>query len=928
MKHRKRLAAVALVLAVFFGLGVNAYAEEIPAPTAEETTQVEIEQSTSILEEDTRPPAEDIPATQEQGDGNTPVTVFSLEELNAAVETAKDGDTILIAIPITISADATIGATDKTIILKPSDEYKPYGLFDYSNLDNNNVTLQNLVLDGTQADWQLKTTVVYNQYAAGEKSVWNFENVVFKNLNCTESAVVVRNADAYFENCEFTRNYGVMGGALNIESGCCSEVTSCNFISNKANINGGALYCYGEVVISGCTITDNKAVNEESSLGYGGGVFVGWSGNCNVTSSEIAGNNANYGGGIYCEGLNALVDTRIYGNSAEIGGDDIYCSTNFRMSVGYTDNMNAIFTVESNPVGFFLDDQGKRFDSTANTNMLGKSIDVQSSQIGIIGLKFVFQNDLPSMPETHALVVNTFDDLQIAIANASNGDVIYVSNKMICAESAVIGSPDKIVTLKVADSFISDTLFYLSTDNNQTYTFQNLILSGDQIEGKKVFAIKAPISFSTPENSSIWTFENITFEKFESNGSIVTIPSGVNAAFENCHFENNHGRRSGGIEISENSSAEITNCSFADNQSVGDGAAIRCCGQAVISHSTITGNNGVNDGVVRNGGGILVDMDAFCEVSSSTITGNTADLGGGISCKGTLRLCDTLIYGNTGNLGGSDIRVFGGANITVEYTDSMSAIYAENSPVGFYKDDFENTFNADTNAEFVGETLMLQDNQNNNFGVKFIFEGDLPVTPAPDDTDTQPEETPNPSAPIIPIIPPVIEIEPNPTPEPDNTPEPVLPSQPDNPPEESGEDDTDEIPPSDLDEEESKPTVDEESTTQDTEETLPPVSSTDTVSSDIEKAEPDNPPVQEKTDDEPTVDISAPVIDNHIETVELAPPVDNEIPTETTEPEQEEHPVTVAVDDNEEKSAHWGIIITAVTLLSASGAVWLIKRKR
>lgn len=63
----------------------------------------------------------------------------------------------------------------------------------------------------------------------------------------------------------------------------------------------------------------------------------------------------------------------------------------------------------------------------------------------------------------------------------------------------------------------------------------------------------------------------------------------------------------------------------------------------------------------------------------------------------------------------------------------MSAIYTENSPVGFYKDDFESTFNADTNAEFVGETIAILNNQNNNFGVKFIFEGDLPVNPAPDD---------------------------------------------------------------------------------------------------------------------------------------------------------------------------------------------------
>ena len=72
MKRRKRLAAVALTLAVFFSLGVNAYAEEIPSPTTEETTQAEIEPSTSTTEEVT-PPAEDPPAIEEQETEEPPI---------------------------------------------------------------------------------------------------------------------------------------------------------------------------------------------------------------------------------------------------------------------------------------------------------------------------------------------------------------------------------------------------------------------------------------------------------------------------------------------------------------------------------------------------------------------------------------------------------------------------------------------------------------------------------------------------------------------------------------------------------------------------------------------------------------------------------------------------------------------------------------
>ena len=134
MKRRKRLAAVAFTLAVFFSLGVNAYAEELPDPTTEETTQTEIEQSTSIPEE-VMPPAKDPPVTEEQETDVTPpepITVFSLEELTVAIDTAEDGDTIFFATPITIHADMIIGATDKTIVFKPKletfDDFSSDGL--------------------------------------------------------------------------------------------------------------------------------------------------------------------------------------------------------------------------------------------------------------------------------------------------------------------------------------------------------------------------------------------------------------------------------------------------------------------------------------------------------------------------------------------------------------------------------------------------------------------------------------------------------------------------------------------------------------------------------------------------------------------------------------------------------------------------------
>ena len=917
MKRRKRLAAVALTLAVFFSLGVNAYAEELPAPTTEETTQTEIEQSTSIPEE-VIPPAEDPPVTEEQETDVTPpepITVFSLEELTAAIDTAEDGNTIFIATPITIHADAVIGATDKTIVFKPSDEYKPVGLFDCTFLNGNNITFQNVVLDGAQIDWKLNAAITCSQYASGEESVWNFENVVFKNLNCTGSVVDLRNADAYFDKCQFIDNYGMSCGALNVQIGCSAKIIDCIFSGNSSDIRGGAISCYGAVEISKCTITDNKSTEEDS--GYGGGIYVSPHGYCNVNASEIARNKANNGGGIYNEGVTTLTDTLIHTNSAKIGGDDIYCHCFYSFSADYTTGVKDIYTEDSNPIGFYLDDQGTRFDSATNAKFIGDSISIQPSQVGLIGLKFIFQNDLPPMTAPPAPVVNSFDALQTAISNSSDGDTIYISNKMICSESAVIGSPDKVITLKLADAFISDSLFYLFADEGQNIIFQNLILSGAKVDGKRVFAVTGPFSSALTDSKSSWSFDNVTFEDFYSNTSVVTIVPNVSAVFTNCNFENNFGRRSGGIEINPDSSAEIQNCTFSNNQSGGNGAAIQCRGQASIAESIITQNTALNDGTVKNGGGICVDEGASCEVLSCTITGNTADLGGGISCMGTLTLCDTLLYGNTGNLGGSDIRGFRDANIVVDYTDNMNAIYTENSPVGFYKDDFESTFNAETNAEFIGESFSIQANDNMNFGVKFIFEGDLP------------QEKPSDPIPVIPA-PPVIEIIPVPTPDSDPQPTPApapIPVPPIDPPEESK--DAEEIPPSDYEEEQSTPVVSTDDTEQKPEAEMPPVTTTDNNSATFEETEQDKQPVQETVAEEDSVvDSSAPDVDNDTETEISELPIEDEAVTETMQPKQEKQTTPVMIDKDEERSAPWGIIIAVVTLLSASGAIWFIKRKR
>ncbi len=63
------------------------------------------------------------------------------------------------------------------------------------------------------------------------------------------------------EGCTFTENDAAHGGGLYIAFNCDAEVTACTFTGNTATADGGGLYAYSEsdVVVTGCTFSANSA---------------------------------------------------------------------------------------------------------------------------------------------------------------------------------------------------------------------------------------------------------------------------------------------------------------------------------------------------------------------------------------------------------------------------------------------------------------------------------------------------------------------------------------------------------------------------------------------------------------------------------------------------------------------------------------------
>jgi predicted outer membrane repeat protein len=120
----------------------------------------------------------------------------------------------------------------------------------------------------------------------------------------------------------------------------------------------------------------------------------------------------------------------------------------------------------------------------------------------------------------------------------------------------------------------------------------------------------------------------------------------------------NGARRDGGGGIANSGALALVNSTVSGNRSVnsesgGRGGGIRNDGTLTVTNSTVSGNLSDGDNASL-GGGIYNTGTAITTVNTSTISGNSADSGGGgIYAVGTLTLTNSTVSGNNaGGFGG------------------------------------------------------------------------------------------------------------------------------------------------------------------------------------------------------------------------------------------------------------------------------------
>ena len=219
----------------------------------------------------------------QESETQTTVTVGTLDELQAAITAAENGDTIAISKCIKLKNVSLV--TDKDITLVPSD---------------NSVGVLIEMSKGSQlSGFTLFTNacaVIISNYEGGEVAI---DNCVFVgNENYYNFLVNITGGTVLISDSDFQYGKDI---ALNISASCAVTVERCSFIGNTTIMQGAGIHNMGECFVEDSSFTNNTA-------GVGGSIYN--SGTMEIIGCTYSGNKSNdtVGQDIVSEGTLSITD--------------------------------------------------------------------------------------------------------------------------------------------------------------------------------------------------------------------------------------------------------------------------------------------------------------------------------------------------------------------------------------------------------------------------------------------------------------------------------------------------------------------------------------------------------------------------------------------------------------------------------------------
>ena len=249
------------------------------------------------------------------------------ETLSAAVNAISSGGSGVITVEggtYTESANFNVQIRNKAVTIRPKDSSHPVTfssnsqnyLFDVGS--NSKLTMEDITVKGkfsgtaltfntnqecTISDCEFKNIQNAQNQPGNPINARNSNLVLNGNTFESNSKIILENTVANIDDCTFTYNHGIDGGAIYADSSSDVTVTNSNFNMNGANNKGGAIYA------ANLKVQDTTFVGNTAKLG--GAVYIAGSSNnlINITHCVFDSNVATAGyRNIYSESLTRKIN--------------------------------------------------------------------------------------------------------------------------------------------------------------------------------------------------------------------------------------------------------------------------------------------------------------------------------------------------------------------------------------------------------------------------------------------------------------------------------------------------------------------------------------------------------------------------------------------------------------------------------------------
>ena len=425
----------------------------------------------------------------------------------------------------------------------------------------------------------------------------------------------------------------VGSGTVTVSGGTIADNTASGVTSTEG---GGGLYADGgTLLIDGATITDNLAISEEEgAAGSGGGILLSTGSSLSLNASTLTGNMANRAGGAIedasgATGTTVITNSTIDGNSAMSNpgnGGAIHVGSDGDLSI--TGGSVSGNTAATEGGGLW---NGTGIMTIADLTVTGNIAQGDGTETAIQGGGGIYNN---------------------------GGSVEIIGATTITDNSAIGAAGSGGGILSAGDADVVST--------------RSIVMQGGSISGNSAVRAGGGVEIVLGDfTSTAVTFDGNSTGAAPGNGGALHVTGTESTVDINggAITNNTAANEGGGMWNMMGSTMELTNVSItgnevfnaspAEGQLLAGGGAYNNGGDMNLVSSTVANNTvTTGDGTEPDGaGGGIANAGTTGDFSAttSTIVGNSAEVGGGLSNVSTVNITNSTITDNSATTAGGGI---------------------------------------------------------------------------------------------------------------------------------------------------------------------------------------------------------------------------------------------------------------------------------